>query len=118
MTIKEFTDVFDRKSPFFFMVIDSAQKWNTDAFVFEELHTKRVSSMIIDRIAYFKEPEFLIQWSDCKEDYRCEKECSDVMVIFAHDEGREAAVTQLKMETEEDVHEYCRYLNDQHHHGA
>lgn len=114
MKIKNLTEVYDKKSPFFYIVIDSAKEWSTDAFIFEGMRTSRVSEMIVDRIAFFEEPEFLVQWSDCKEDYTCEKAASNVFVIFAHDEGETPVNTKLKMETIEDLHGYCKALNDEH----
>ena len=62
--------------------------------------------MIIDRIAYFQAPVFMIQ---LEKSIQCSQEASDVVVIFAHKHGKAEINTKLKMELY-DVYEEARRL--------
>ena len=60
MTVGEFAKVFDKKTGFI-AVIDSAKNWSNDAVVIRDVSSSIESEMIIDRIAYFNAPVFMIQ---------------------------------------------------------
>ena len=94
MTVREFSQIFDRKTGFI-AVVDSAKKWSTDAFILQDIDSVITSEMIIDRIAYFTAPVFMIQ---LERSIQCSQEASDVVVIFAHKRGKTAVNTKLKME--------------------
>lgn len=84
MTVGEFAKVFDRNTCFI-AVIDSAKDWSTDALVLRDADSPVTSEMIIDRIAYFQAPVFMIQ---LEKSIQCSQEASDVVVIFAHKHGK------------------------------
>ena len=64
MTVGEFAKVFD-KTTGFIAVIDSAKNWSTDAVVMRDVSSAIESEMIIDRIAYFNAPVFMILHRQC-----------------------------------------------------
>ena len=105
MTVGEFAKVFDRNTGFI-AVIDSAKDWSTDALVLRDADSPVTSEMIIDRIAYFQAPVFMIQ---LEKSIQCSQEASDVVVIFAHKNGKNAINTELKMELF-DVYEEAKRL--------
>ena len=94
MTVGEFAKVFDKKTGFI-AVIDSAKNWSTDAVVMRDVSSSIESEMIIDRIAYFNAPVFMIQ---LEKYVQCSQEASDVVVVFAHKKGKTPVNTRLKME--------------------
>ena len=83
MTVGEFAQVFDKKTGFI-AVVDSAKDWSTDAVVIRDVSSVIESEMIIDRIAYFNAPVFMIQ---LEKYIQCSQEASDVIVVFAHKKG-------------------------------
>lgn len=105
MTVGEFAKVFDRNTGFI-AVIDSAKDWSTDALVLRDADSPVTSEMIIDRIAYFQAPVFMIQ---LEKSIQCSQEAFDVVVIFAHKHGKNAINTELKMELF-DVYEEAKRL--------
>ena len=94
MTVGEFANAFDKKTGFI-AVIDSAKNWSTDAVVMRDVSSAIESEMIIDRIAYFNAPVFMIQ---LEKYVQCSQEASDVVVVFAHKKGKTPVNTRLKME--------------------
>ncbi|MDE5772727.1 MAG: hypothetical protein K2I06_14090 [Ruminococcus sp.] len=94
MTVGEFAQVFDKKTGFI-AVIDSAKDWSTDAVVIRDVSSVIESEMIIDRIAYFNAPVFMIQ---LEKHIQCSQEASDVIVVFAHKKGKTPVNIKLKME--------------------
>lgn len=94
MTVGEFSKVFDKKTGFI-AVIDSAKNWSTDAVVMRDVSSAIESEMIIDRIANFNAPVFMIQ---LEKYVQCSQEASDVVVVFAHKKGKTPVNTRLKME--------------------
>lgn len=94
MTVGEFAQAFDNKTGFI-AVIDSAKDWSTDAVVIRDVSSSVESDMIVDRIAYFNAPVFMIQ---LERSVQCSREASDVIVVFAHKQGKKPVNTKLKME--------------------
>lgn len=113
MRISELTEVFDRKGSFL-MVIDSAEDDIVDAVLEQPSTAPDVKEMIVDRIAYFKKPVLVFQWSDCREDYQYGSQCSDVYIVFAHSDGRSVKNTKLKSEIYDDLKSYVDELNARH----
>lgn len=116
MTVSQFNSIFDYTKNCFVAVIDSSKKIPADALIEQSPKCESVASMYIDRIAFFTQPEFVLQWSDCMEDFQCSRQCENVIVIFAHKENELPLNTKLKSEEFENVDEYCQKLNANHHH--
>ena len=113
MKMSEITEILDRKGSFL-MVIDSGKDYAVDAMLEQPSTAPDVQQMIVDRIAYFANPVLVYQWSDCKEDYHFGPQCSDVYVVFAHNDGEEVKSTKLKSEIYDDLQSYVDEINARH----
>jgi hypothetical protein len=117
MTVRDFYTVFDSGKESFVMIIDSAVKSQCDAIIEKNYKSESVLSMEIDRITFFRQPNFIVQWSDCMQDFQCESQCNNVLVIFAHKTGQTPVTLALKEETVGDIWQYCKEINDKDHHN-